>query len=512
MRNNTKWILALAIIKFVLPYLLQSPVYEPHRDEFLYLAEGQHLAWGFMEVPPLLSIFAWLIDLFGGSIFWIKFWPNVFGTLTFVLLAKIIDHLGGKWFAILLVFFPFVFAAWLRMFFLFQPNAPEIFFCALMAYSLFRFIQTSKNKWLYIFGISIGIGLLAKYTVAFWTVSLFVGILFSSQRKIFLNRHFYFGLIIGGLIFLPNFLWQYTHHFPVLHHMDELKKTQLQYVSVGGFLKGEFLMYLSVFFIWIAGLLYLLFSFKSRNFRAFAWAFLCFQILMIIFKGKDYYTAGTFTILFAFGAFYLEKTTMERGRWLQPVMIIFSTVIGLFLWPILLPVAKPEILSKYYQAIHLDKVGGLRWEDLKDHELPQDFADMLAWKEMVKKTAQAYDKLSEEERSKTLLWCDNYGQAGAINFYRRQYNLPQAYSANGSFLFWLPDISKKEIFLVVSDDAIPDLKITSQFASFQIVDSISNRFAVEYGSTILILKHPTPQFRQYFLTEIEKKRAAFGVQ
>ena len=50
MKNNTRLIYLLAIIKFVLPYILVHPYYQPHRDEFLYLAEGHHLAWGFMEV------------------------------------------------------------------------------------------------------------------------------------------------------------------------------------------------------------------------------------------------------------------------------------------------------------------------------------------------------------------------------------------------------------------------------------------------------------------------------
>ncbi len=46
----------LAFIKFLLPFILQDPMYELHRDEMLYLEQGNHLAWGFMEVPPLLSI------------------------------------------------------------------------------------------------------------------------------------------------------------------------------------------------------------------------------------------------------------------------------------------------------------------------------------------------------------------------------------------------------------------------------------------------------------------------
>src|ERR1700712_930746 len=101
-------IFVLALIKFILPFLLQSSYYEPHRDEFLYLAEGHHMAWRFMEVPPLLSVFAWLIHICGDGFFWIKFWPSLFGALTFIIVAKTIRSLGGKHFAIFLGFLPFI--------------------------------------------------------------------------------------------------------------------------------------------------------------------------------------------------------------------------------------------------------------------------------------------------------------------------------------------------------------------------------------------------------------------
>ena len=67
--QQNKLIIFLALIKIIIPYFLQSPVYEPHRDELLYLAEGHHMAWGFMEIPPLLSVFAWLTNLFGDGMF-----------------------------------------------------------------------------------------------------------------------------------------------------------------------------------------------------------------------------------------------------------------------------------------------------------------------------------------------------------------------------------------------------------------------------------------------------------
>src|ERR1700761_5716645 len=149
--KENKLIVFLAILKIIIPYLLQNPVYEPHRDEFLYLAEGHHLAFGFMEVPPMLSIFAWLTHSFGDGMFWIKLWPSLFGAATFIIAGKIIQSLGGSSFALVLLFLSFLFGAYLRMFFLFQPNAPEIFFWTMIAFSISRFIQTKQNKWLYVF-------------------------------------------------------------------------------------------------------------------------------------------------------------------------------------------------------------------------------------------------------------------------------------------------------------------------------------------------------------------------
>src|SRR5258705_8692291 len=113
MLKGKKLLYLLAFTKLITPFFLQDSFYQPRRDEFLYLAEGHHPAWGFMEVPPLLSIFAWLTHLFGDGMFWIKFWPNMFGVFTFIITAKIVQTLGGKAFAVFLAFLPFVFGVYL---------------------------------------------------------------------------------------------------------------------------------------------------------------------------------------------------------------------------------------------------------------------------------------------------------------------------------------------------------------------------------------------------------------
>jgi Dolichyl-phosphate-mannose-protein mannosyltransferase len=504
MKKTTSLIYLLAIIKFILPYLLQNSYYEPHRDEFLYLAEGHHLAWGFMEVPPMLSIFAWLTHLFGDGMFWIKFWPNMFGVLTFIMSAKIIQKLGGGMFAIFLVFLPFIFGTYLRLFFLFQPNTPEVFFWTMIAYSVLRYIQTEKNKYLYILGISVGLGMLSKYSVAIFLVSILVGLLLTRQRKIFTNKHLYYAGIIALLLFLPTILWEYTHHFPIVVHMKELTRTQLQYVSPKSFLIDQLLMNLPCVFIWLAGLYFTGFSFKGRKYRAFAWTYIFVIILLLVLHGKNYYSLGVYPVLLAFGAYHLEMFSARRSKAWRFVFIITPVLLGLIFIPIALPLAKPGPLAHYYERMHTAKTGALKWEDLQNHPLPQDFADMLGWEEMTQKTAKAYNSLDSNEKAHTILFCDNYGEAGAVNYYRYKYNLPEAYSDNGSFLYWMPqNLHLDNLILITDDQEEMQHPFIKNFKSAVVADSVTNVYARERGSLIIVFKGANEAMNKMFKEKID---------
>jgi len=510
MQKGNRLLYLLAAIKFILPFLLQNSYYEPHRDEFLYLAEGHHMAWGFMEVPPLLSIFAWLTHLFGDGMFWIKFWPSLFGALTFIITGKIILSLGGKSFALILGFFPFVFGVYLRLQYLFQPNFLEVFFWTMIAYSILRYIQTTKNKWLYIFGISCGLGMQSKYSVAFFILSILGGLLFTSHRKVFTNKHFYYASIIALIIFLPNLLWQYSNNFPVIVHMNELQDTQLQYVNPSDFLKDQLLMNLPCFFVWFAGIYFTGFTRKGKPYRAFAWAYAFVIILLLVLHGKNYYSLGVYPVLFAFGAYHLEQFTVKRSRVWRYAMFAFPFIIGVIFIPAALPVAMPEKLNQFYNASGIAKTGALKWEDLKDHPLPQDFADMLGWEEMAKKVATAYNTLDSNEKKDCILFCDNYGQAGAVNYYREKYHLPEAYSDNASFLYWLPDtMHLNNIILVTDDENEMQHGFIKDFTYAAVSDSVTNTYARERGSLIITLKGGNDSFNKMFKEKIAEDKAAF---
>jgi dolichyl-phosphate-mannose-protein mannosyltransferase len=508
MKNTNRLIFFLALIKFILPYFLQNAVYEPHRDEFLYLAEGHHMAWGFMEVPPLLSVFAWLSNAFGGSFFWVKFWPSLFGSLTFIVAGKTIQSLGGKAFAIFLAFLSFIFGAYLRVHFLFQPNFLEIFFWTMIAYSLIRYTQTQENKWLYIFGISAGLGMLSKYSVAFFIVSILAGFLLTRQRKIFTNKHFYYSALLAFIIFLPNLTWQYVHHFPVVYHMSELQKNQLQYVSPGGFLIDQLVMNLPCAVVWIAGLLFVSFSSFAKQYGFIGWAYLFVIVLLLIGHGKNYYTLGVYPILFAFGAYQLERLTAQRFKILRYAFVLVIGFLGYLIVPLMLPLFEPAKLASFYEKRNMQETGLLKWEDLKNHPLPQDFADMLGWGEMTQKVAKAYNMLDSNEKKNTIIFCDNYGQGGAVNYFGRNYNLPAAYSDNASFLYWIPDSLKFDNLVLVTDDKNemqhPFIK---NFVSAELRDSVTNPYARENGTLIILLKKGNEEFKKMMIDKMAKDRA-----
>lgn len=117
------WILFLLIsIKFILQFALINPVYELHRDEFLHLDQANHLAFGFISVPPFTSIISKLILILGCDLFWVRFFPALFGALTIVFTWLIVESLGGKLPAKLLAGSAMLFSVLVRINILFQPD------------------------------------------------------------------------------------------------------------------------------------------------------------------------------------------------------------------------------------------------------------------------------------------------------------------------------------------------------------------------------------------------------
>jgi len=91
-------IAGLAAVQFVahLVTALWTP-YGLHRDEFLYLAMGQHLQLWHMFFPPAIAVLANVArGLFGDNLFAIRLFPALAGTTIVVLAGLTARELGGN--------------------------------------------------------------------------------------------------------------------------------------------------------------------------------------------------------------------------------------------------------------------------------------------------------------------------------------------------------------------------------------------------------------------------------
>jgi hypothetical protein len=263
-------------------------------------------------------------------------------------------------------------------------------------------------------------------------------------------------------------------------------------------------------FIWLTGLWQVSFSNKLKNYRFVALAYLFVIILLLIGHGKMYYSLGAYPVLFAFGAYQLEQFTVAKRKVLRYVFILIPVVIGILMIPIALPVFPPKQLATFYEKMNTKKTGTLRWEDLRDHPLPQDFADMMGWEEMAQKMSKAYETLDSNEKKHTVLFCDNYGMAGAVTFYAKKYHLPAAYSDNASFLYWLPEgIHIQNLLLLTDDKNEMQHDFIKDFSSAVLIDSVTTPMAREHGDLIILLKGADDAFQQMFKEKIDKDKAAF---
>lgn len=498
----------LAFLKFLLPFILQNPLYELHRDEMLYLEQGNHLAWGFMEVPPLLSIFAKLALSFGGSFFWIKFWPSLIGALNVFLVCMMAAEMGGKVFAQFVSGLCLITAAYLRVHYLFQPNFLEVFFWTLSAYFLIKHTNTYAVKFIYFLSISLALGWLSKYSVTFFIAGIFVGLILTKHRKVFSSKHVYLAALLALAIITPNLLWQYNHKWPVVHHMKELRETQLQYINPVDFFKSQLLMHLPYFFIWIGGLVWLLFFSAGKPYRILAWIYITVIVLLTVTNGKDYYTLGTYPMLLAAGGVWLEQVTVAKRYWLRYASAAFIILLFIPLIPLLIPVWKPWRLAEYYIKTGLSKTGFLRWEDLKDHPLPQDFADMISWRELGNKVSRIYTSLPDSVKNKTLIYCRYYALAGAVTYYGK--NLPQATSDNASFLFWMPDrYDIKNLLFVGKKIPEKDDLVFQQFEKYTVIDSVTTPYAREQGVKIILYENGNDKVNAIIEAGIKEKKDEF---
>ena len=503
MTKKTILLLGFIIAKFVLQSILISPEYELQRDEFLHLDQANHLAWGYISVPPVTSWISSIILFLGNSLFWIRFFPALFGALTLFIVWKAIEELKGNTFALLLGATSVLFSALLRLNGLYQPNSLDVLCWTGFCFILIKYAKTENPKWFYIGMIILAFGFLNKYNIIFLLIGLFPALLLT-KKSVFKDKNFYFSIVLFLLLILPNLIWQYNNNFPVYHHMQVLAKTQLVNVNRWDFLKDQIFFFIGSLFVIGVALYSLLFYSSFKKYRFFFWTLIFTLLVFTYLKAKSYYAMGLYPIYIAFGAVYLE--TLLKSDWkkyLQPVAILIPILVFIPISKILFPNKSPNYILNHSEIYK--KYGLLRWEDGKDHTLPQDYADMLGWKELAHKTDSIYATLPASQQ--TLILCDNYGQAGAINYYTKK-NI-SAVSFSADYINWF-QLDKKYVNLIrvkTLEDEDQELKETGPFfAKSYKAGSVTNTFAREYGTAIFVFENANIDINQRIKKEIDAEK------
>lgn len=482
-RNNNIVLLSFfLLLKIILSYVLVNNVYELHRDEFLHLDQANHLAGGFISVPPFTSVISVIIKFLGNSEFIIRLFPALYGAGTILFCWLIVELLEGNLFAKCLVAVTCICSVYLRLNTLYQPNSFDVLSWTAIFYYLLRYFKTAKPLDLYWLAIWAGLGILNKYNILFLFMGLLPALLITSKRRIFVDKHFWFAILLAFLIVLPNIIWQYNNHFPVIRHMKELRETQLAHVDRAGFFIEQLLFF-------ITGIFVLLAAFTGQiAYKRHRWILLTYIFtipLFVFFNAKGYYTLGLYPVLLASGSVYMAD--FLRRPILRILLLVL--IIGPFICivPLLMPLYSPKQIISHQDRFR--KAGFLKWEDGKDHQLPQDYADMQGWKELARIVDSVYVLAPDKEH--LIILCDNYGQAGAINYYS-VYRDVHAVSFNADYIHWmdLDNAIKTKIRVREYHHLDAAAKDSLDYGSMQRMGAIQNPWAREYGTTVYLLTGP----------------------
>ncbi|MBC7934999.1 MAG: glycosyltransferase family 39 protein [Rhizobacter sp.] len=499
-------LLFFVIVKFVIQYQLVNPVYELHRDEFLHLDQGKHLAAGYLSVPPLSSWIAWIIAQLGNSAFWIRFFPALFGAITLVLVWKAMEELKAGTFALVAGAIGILFSALLRVNILFQPNSFDIMAWTFIYFCIVKYCNRAQNKWLWLAAIGFAFGILNKYNIAFQFLGLIPALILTKQRTVFLKPVFYAALLLALVIISPNIYWQYKNGFPVIHHMQELTSTQLVNVSRSHFLSEQLLYFIGSLFVLLAGFISIVFYKPFKRYLVLLYAFFFTMGIFLYFQAKGYYAIGLYPIFLSFGAVWFEGWTMAGWKKyvVRPLLLVIPLLLFIPFVKLAFPVKSPEEIVA--DSGKQQKMGLHRWEDGKDHPISQDFADMQGWKEMTAIVDSVYATLADKEH--TLVRCDNYGQTGAINYYSKFPGI-NALSYNADYIFWFPkNIQWKNMIMVLDeDDDDPGRKAERPyFDSIYFAGKVNNEFAREKGTAVYVLTGATDTLTKIILQEVKEEQ------
>jgi hypothetical protein len=456
------------------------------RDEFYYIACTNHLSAGYVDQPPLsiylLAITRWFI---GDSLFAIRLIPAVTAAVTVYLTGLLTVRIGGKEIAVLVACITLAFSPiFLGINSVFSMNTFDHFFWVLSAYFVVRIVQENKPIFWILLGVTLGLGMLNKISMGWFGAGLLVGLLLTPLRTYLRSWRPYLAALIAFLIFSPFIIWNITHDFAHLEFMSNATNYKYNTLTPVDFITGQLLLSgPASILVWVPGLFYLLINKEVKKYRILGIIFLTtFIILILNWHSKAEYLASAYPLVYAGSGLFIERIFSGRSYgWIKYAIISLIVLTGIIAVPITVPILPVETFISYSASIGITHQNS---EHKELSELPQFYADMFGWEDMAKTVASVYKTLPDSEKAGTIIFADNYGEAGALEYYSSRYNLPPVVCPHNSYWYWSDPCNHKIKTVIVIGGNIEDHRSTCKNVTLAAVHN--SKYSMPYENNLPI--------------------------
>ena len=411
---------------FLLVELSMSARYGFHRDELYFLACSRHLAWGYVDQPPLVPAVARLVTAVAGpSTIGLRALPALAGAATVVLVASMARELGGSRRAqVISAIAAATSAQVLAATHLLSTAAFDIFFWTAILWLLVRLmIRRQPELWLAV-GAVAGVALLNKLNVVFLVVAVTIGLLATGRHRDLGSRWAAAGACLAVVIAAPDIVWNATHHWAQLSMLHALHAENSTLGASIGFLPAQLIVVGPVLaYVWIPGLRRL--SSDGAG-RPFAIAYVVLVVIYTLTGAKPYYLAGMYGVLFAGGGVWWDERLAAGAASgaVRPAQRLIGACLlaAAVLAPLTLPVLPEAALASG------------PWESA----INKDLSATVGWDLVVRQIAGVASDLPAGQRGRLVVLTGDYGAAGAVDLYGHRFGLPAAISGHNTYWWWGP--------------------------------------------------------------------------
>jgi Dolichyl-phosphate-mannose-protein mannosyltransferase len=435
---------------FVVVELAVSGRYGFQQDELYFIVAGHHLAFGYVDQPPIAPLLTRVTGILGVSPAAIRIVPALAGGAVVVMAARLAalfgaGRLGRVLAALTMACAPVLIGAD------HVGNTTPLDLLAWTAVLLFvsTALLRDRPRWWLAAGAAAGIGLEADNLVVLLLIGLAIGILASAQRPVLRTRWPWIGAGIAAVIWVPNVIWQATHGWPQLAMSAALHRENTSPADYAGAVPAQ-LVYLGLLMtpLVVAGFVVL---WRTRELRFIAiTATLVLGYVLAWIPGKVYYADGVAPAVLAAGAAaterWIARARRTRGRrWLVVAAALVGTAVAL---PGVLPILPASAVHTLPASSQHSNVG-----------------DSIGWPQLTRAIAAQYTALVRAGQPPTSIFTGYYAEAAALDVLGTRDHLPPVLSGQNAYWMWGPGRASDQTVLVV--DALG--KLRPHFASCRLL-------------------------------------------